>query len=162
MNIQEFQEFGEAIVSPHIEEIVSENTNTPIPNEMQLQINNMKYVMRRIDDPDGSHYVVQSIKLIIPSEETLTVVVDDNLCTYVHPFFLKQIKPDKSGCPGQKTISLPLNASMSIHLRGVYVIDKNFVKAAKGTPHYRLGKKSLGKLAISGAELICKGQYVRV
>ena len=116
---------------------------------MQLQVNDTKHFMRKVDDPTGAHYIVDGITDVIDPREPL-VVIGMNVCTSYHPDLLRlQADP-----VGNMTIVLPINAATTLYIRGVLIIDAAFINMLKDTPLHVLVANRIDCLAVSGYEIL--------
>ena len=117
---------------------------------MELRVNNVNHFLKEVNDPHGRHYFVHGITDVLNPSEALSLMFDDEIVS-VH-LDLMQLQPDDVG---NLNISLPLNESTSLFIRGVLQVDALLLTVLIDTPLYPLVKDRMGWLAVSGYEILC-------
>lgn len=117
---------------------------------MNVFINETAHFLSEVDDPEGSHFVVQGITDVVDPDESLVVKVNGAVTIVSHE--LLRLQPDSMG---NLSIVIPLSATMVFCIRGVLVVDDALITTLEGTSLHRLIVNRVGCLAISGYEIIC-------
>ena len=118
---------------------------------MELRVNDARHLLAEVEDASGRHYFVDGITDVLDPHAPLKVLCMSKLTT-VHPDLL-ELQPDTMG---NLTISLPLDESTSLFIRGVLPVDETLMTVLTDTPLFSLVKDRMGWLAVAGYEILCK------
>ena len=118
-------------------------------NVRELTVDDTHYFMETVEDSGGDHFIKDGLTTVIDLRKTL-VVTYKNTESHVHPLLLT-IRQDENG---NDLVAIPLATNIMLFMRGLFYIDKKFIKRLEETSLHDLVKDKEGCYAVGEFEII--------